>query len=355
MALKNPNFCVMPWYSHEVLSPGMGRHRGQATPCCLLPEIYNRQAFEQAMREGKKPPECEKCWTMESLGVQSRRQQENAFLDYKLDRDIELIEQDVEQGRNKKLVYQIMTSNLCNLACVTCNGAYSTKWIAMERRMHIHRHRPYQADLDQLGIDWATARRLTLQGGEPLIDPSTEQALSRLLDYDNTDCSISFVTNGSVTLSPSLLAMMQEFQDLNICISIDGLESVFEYLRWPLSWDVLQRNLEQYRRATPLLSVSYTISALNALYYDDTLAWFASQGLRHNHNVVYYPQWTGFASAPVALKQALANHEFFGPMVEITGQELTAEKFAARMEAQDYVKKTNWRQSLPELAAVLGL
>jgi MoaA/NifB/PqqE/SkfB family radical SAM enzyme len=122
----------------------------------------------------------------------------------------------------------------------------------------------YYTELDDLEIDFGTAQRINLLGGEPMFDPRSFQLLKKLLDHGNDQCFISFVTNGSVCLNDFQKNILKEFQNLNICFSIDGIGKRFEYMRWPGKWNDLLHNLEQYKTITDNLSVSYTISAVNA-------------------------------------------------------------------------------------------
>ena len=123
----------------------------------------------------------------------------------------------------------------------------------------------YQIDLDAADINYGSAKRVGLLGGEPLFDPKTFEILQKLIDHNNTSCFISLITNGSIHLNAKQLDLLNQFTDLNICISIDGVGPVFEYMRWPGKWSNLLENILQYKSITKNISVSYTISSLNAM------------------------------------------------------------------------------------------
>ena len=82
-------FCVLPWYSREISGK---------TPvaCCLLPDNHNIELIKIDLLNGVRNTSCSKCWDIEDIGNTSRRQQENIFLDYKLDRDLSRIKADCE-------------------------------------------------------------------------------------------------------------------------------------------------------------------------------------------------------------------------------------------------------------------
>ena len=138
----NNYFCVLPWYSQEL--------RRRLTPCCLLPPNHDIKQIKQDLLNNVQSAACKKCWDIESKGQKSRRQFENEFLDYKLDKDLDKIQQECVESKHKILLYQITTSNLCNQACVSCNSRLSTKWAQIEKRMGIIPSPQYQYDLDSI-------------------------------------------------------------------------------------------------------------------------------------------------------------------------------------------------------------
>lgn len=337
-------FCVLPWYSVEI---------PEHSPCCLLPKNTNIDQLKNDLLAGIKSEACSKCWSIEASGNLSRRQLENQFLDYKLDRDLDVIQQDCVDGKNTPLLYRVTTSNLCNQACVSCTSRASTKWADINRKHNLEVIIRPELNIKKLNINYAHMRRLSLLGGEPLFDPKTFEILQNLLDNNNTDCFITLVTNGSIELNPKQLELLKQFTDLNICVSIDGIGSVFEYMRWPGNWENLKKNLNHYLDITSNISVSYTISALNALYYDQTVEWFKQNNLRYNHNLVDDPQWLSVKHMPVEFKDLLKHHDFFNKWCNITGDENSIAMLANNIQQQDFIKKISIRDYMPEVANVI--
>jgi hypothetical protein len=340
-------FCVLPWYSKEIRKDYSGA-------CCLLPVIHNIDDIKNKLLSGQQHPDCKKCWDIESTGATSRRQQENIFLDYKLDRDLEKIQQDCIDNQSTTLLYQITTSNLCNQACVTCNSSFSTKWQELDRQMNIAQESQPPIDDFSKQIDYANAKRIEILGGEPLFDSKTFMILNKLRAHNNTDCVVSFVTNGSIELKRSTVDQLKSFENLNICISIDGIGSVFEYMRWPGRWETLLKNIEQYRTIANNISVSYTISAVNALYYNQTVDWFKQNGLPYNHNIVTNPLWASLANMPIKLKQMLQHHNnFIAEFCHMNGEENSMSVLAEQISQQDQAKRISIRDYMPEVADII--
>lgn len=339
-------FCVLPWYGLELPSK---------SPCCLLPPNTDIDQVKKDLLNGVKSPACAKCWTIEAQGNKSRRQFENEFLDYKLNRDLELIKQDCVMEQSTTLVYQLTTSNLCNQACVSCSSSDSTKWAEIEKKMGVIPNQLEKIDLTVQNINYSGAKRMSLLGGEPLFDPTTFTILENLVEQKNTDCFISFVTNGSITLSQSKLELLSKFTDLNICISIDGIGPVFEYMRWPAKWTTLLENISHYQTITKNISISYTISSLNVFYYQQTIDWFNSQGLRYNHSIVSRPDWLRLDKMPVELKKLLRGNEFAKFNLDITGKEISLNDYREQIVAQDRAKQIDINNYLPEVAVIFDI
>ena len=345
--MKSKTFCVLPWYSQEI------KYIDRA-PCCLLPKNYEITQIKKELLSGIRTNACQKCWDVEDQGKDSRRIQENKFLDWKLNQGIEKIQEDCYNNKNSTILYQIYLSNLCNQACVTCGSIVSTKWAEIEKRMGITPKLTWGINIDNLEINFKTAQRINLLGGEPMFDARTFHLLEKLLDHGNDQCFISFITNGSVHLNDKQKNLLGSFKKINICVSIDGIESKFEYMRWPGKWKTLLDNLDQYRSLTDNFSVSYTISSINAIYYDETIEWFNNHGLRHNHNLVYSPNWAGFEYMPIVLKQELQQHPFFKNIINITGNEISAAELLQKIQLQDQAKNIKIQDYLPELYQLIS-
>ncbi len=339
-------FCVLPWFSREI-------QRNSITPCCLLPGDHDIEAVKRDLLEGTKSSACDKCWKIESNGLKSRRQQENEFLDYKLNRDISLIREDCLAEHNKPVLYQIMTSNICNQACVTCNSAFSSKWAEIEKRQGLVPRPRWELNEQNLDIDYQSARRISLLGGEPLFDRRTFNILENLLSVGNQDCFISLVTNGSIELTQTQKNLLENFNDLNICVSIDGIQKRFEYMRWPTKWNDLLHNLDTYRKLAKTVSVSYTISSLNAIYYEETVSGFKQQDLSCNHNLVTYPDWLALKRAPIPLLAEIKKIPSIGPMLVDTEPTLL-DLYKENLRSQDRAKKIRLNDYLQEVASLIG-
>ena len=329
------NFCVMPFFGAEY------RDSGFDTPCCLMePSDRTITEIQQDMLDNRRPKECSKCWRMEDSGLESDRQIKNQAYDFYTDRDIRYIKEDCSKGLYSQQIVKLYTSNLCNSTCATCNSSLSSAWAALNGT-NINLRKIPESVLTQ--IDFKNLKMLSFVGGEPLYEKLNFEILEQLAEVGNTNCYISMVTNGSTKLNQRQLATLSKFKNLNFCLSIDGIGPVFEYVRYPLKWDDLLDNLKLYRDLGIQLSVSYTISNLNVLYFKETIAWFESQGLQYINNVVYFPAHFHPSVLPDSVKQAhpeLAN--FFNQptddfLIKQCIKELKFQNSLKQIKIEDYI------------------
>ena len=286
-------FCVMPFYGAEY------QQTGYTSPCCLM-TAHDINEVRANMLDGKKPDSCSACWKLEEQGIKSDRQIKNESYDFYTDIDIRQVFNDCKNGQFSPQIIKLYISNLCNSACVTCCPGASTHWQSIEG-IPIQLISMNNIILDK--VDFANLKILSILGGEPLYDKKIFNILQRLLDNNNTDCFISFVTNGNVTLTRQQIDMLAKFKNLDICVSIDGIGSVYEYMRYPLKWTDLKSNIKQFRQFAKYVSVSYTLSNVNILYYDETVAWFKENKLPFNHNLVTTPNYFNINALPEETKK----------------------------------------------------
>ncbi len=198
-------------------------------------------------------------------------------MDFLLDLNLENIEKRSLSNGFEPLQIKLSTSNLCNGMCVTCGSHLSSAWSQLENANIGYRG----ADFEQNKINWGEIVSLSFLGGEPFLEKKNFEILQKLVDLGNTDCFISIVTNGSITPNDQQINILSRFSKLNICLSIDGTDKSFEYMRFPLKWDQLLHNLSIFKSLGADLSVSCTISNLNIYYYSDMINFFKFNELNY--------------------------------------------------------------------------
>ena len=347
--MKNPNFCVLPFYSFESKS---ATEPWQNIWCCRLPGGTNIQQVRQDIIKGHRSPSCNTCWKLEDAGLTSERNLHNSSLDFYWDKDIDLIEKDALEGKAVIRSVKLNTSNLCNGTCVTCGPYASSAWAKL-RGLPIDYRAASMADLSH--VPWREIKSLGFVGGEPLLSKVNFEILEHLIEIGNDSCFINIVTNGSISLSKRQIAVLSKFPNLNFCLSIDGVGQRFEYLRFPLKWSGLTDNLKAFRSITTNLSVSCMVSNLSVFYLDEILDWFQEMGLRYLAKQIDNPSYFAPGNLPPHVKQILMERTRYpqnmGAFLGCGSYTLSNwKKLWQEIDRQDRLKKISIADYLPEAA-----
>ena len=213
------------------------------------------------------PSVCSKCKNLESLHLPSPR--------------LESIQYDLVQDKIDYLVANVMVDNICNGACQSCSPGLSSKLATL-----------YGIEVAFLNKDAYSLlphdriTRLYLLGGEPSYSKRLKQIMKELPVNLN---SLWITTNGSAVIEEILLLDYNKI-NVQVNLSIDGIGKVFEYVRWPLSWQTTLDSIYEYKKVPAInLCMIVTVSALNVLYLDEIIEFSAKENISISWNVVQHP------------------------------------------------------------------
>jgi sulfatase maturation enzyme AslB (radical SAM superfamily) len=255
-----------------------------------------------------------------------------------------------------------VTSNTCNSTCVTCGSGPSSAWAPLERKLNIIPRTSTSITKEKIDNELNLKNLITINfvGGEPLYEKLNFYILEKLIEYNNTNCFITFTTNGSVDLDQNKKDLLKKFKNVSFNISIDGLGPVFEYMRFPLKWDKLLENLEFFRTITDNNSVSHTTSNLNVLYHHETVEWFKKENLNYHFNPVINPSHFRPSALPRTVKEYIFKKfghtkdlEFFIGSPHTDQDDKDFYTMLDRISLQDQVKNISIKNYLPELADLI--
>lgn len=355
----NPAFCVLPFYGIEY---------PQNVACCLMAP-HNIAQVKQQMIDGVRPDACHKCWKLEDLGLQSDRQIKNSMLDYYSNTDITVLYNQAKNNQASVVSYKIDTSTTCNSTCVTCGPVSSTAWRSLESKrsaMTFNRTMPSKRaalitkSAATALINFETAISINFRGGEPLLSKTNFFILEQLIANKNTDCFIAFTTNGSIIPSEYQISLLKQFKNLNFNLSIDGIGKVFEYLRYPLSWEAMLTTIEFCKQMQISVSASYTVSNLNVMYHTETTQWFKDNSIPYINNIVHSPMHYSPSSLPLDAKKRIIEQTSDQEIANLLKahkpqDEINYSRAVLDIKKQDLQKEINIVNYLPDWVNVTGL
>lgn len=234
---------------------------------------HNSQLKEvkQQLLQGEAPWQCRHCYDEESAGIRSFRQHSITF---HADQTAKILAHNDPNFFDFKNV-TLLTSNRCNLKCTSCGAA------SYIRSIELHRLGLAQT----LPVKWITKsydllfdydiKHLTLLGGEPFVDRITFEIIGDLIHNGKSkNMRLDLNTNMTVMTDDQLDQLSENFAEVWIKASIDGIGEVNDYLRYPSKWSVIQENCRRaLSRPNINLIVTTALSNLSLLRYYEVLAW----------------------------------------------------------------------------------
>lgn len=241
-------------------------------PCCWFQDNDANVSFEEKRKQFDQingwTASCKNCKSLEDSGQQSMRLAANDWIP-----DID---------NTDAYSVDIFLDNSCNAACVICNSYASSLWGKQDSKF---KNLPIVVDTNKLSVDQiidkifetTSLEKVTyikIFGGEPLFTDTHIKFLSRIPNPEYV--TVHYTTNGSIFPNKKTLEIWDRFKTIIFAASLDGVDQQFDYIRWPLPWNKVSKNLIRLKNKNIhnlLFRVEFTVNWLNAYYYDRVENW----------------------------------------------------------------------------------
>ena len=231
---------------------------------CLTDHPVLKYFRDYAKQNTHLPEACDDCTDTERLGGVSARQS--------------AAEDEDNLKPDMHYTIDVMTGNECNLACAMCN-IFSSNLIQKEAIKHNDTPSvwmtkyPFQimmntvATFEQLDslMSKKPAAIVKFKGGEPLLERNWRYIKAGLESGQYANTHIKITTNGT-NLTNSVLDALSLAKNASVILSYDGVDSVSDFIRWPMKYDRMQRALitiAQNTRTNVDFSSSTMVNLLN--------------------------------------------------------------------------------------------
>jgi hypothetical protein len=300
----NKTFCMAPW-THTYLSPQTERRM-----CCAsrepaqsfkqyidtgndakeykpltLKEHWNSEHMKSVrlrMMAGEELPECQVC-DHKLLNTDVYRSYWNQLFKDRVD---EAYDSTDETGATtmQTISFDYRFNNLCNFKCRMCGDMLSSSWEAESRKNKTwtKESQPWMASplREQIikfqdtqvvqefveAVETKTIKEIYWCGGEPLMWDMHWKAMQRIIELGFAkEVYVRYNTNLSRTSfkGTKLFDLLPQFQDWQICSSLDGTGEVGEYIRDGLNYEQWLRNFKEgmaVAKTTREMRLDYTIT-----------------------------------------------------------------------------------------------
>lgn len=316
------NFCYAPFVHMYVHS-----NEGERVCCMSTDEknniltdstdldLKNRWTDEylinirQDFLDNKRPSMCGKCFGLEDNGGVSDR---NRFT--KSYETLGIIP-NVQTGNqyNSPIDLDIRPGNLCNLGCRMCGPALSSQLqkeikkdstlqsvfgsgIIRESNVLQNEH-----NIEFLLDNADKGNRIKFLGGEPTIMPEVDKFLDILLERNMLDVPIHFTTN-CTNDNKRFIDKISKFNQISFNYSVDGTGKTVEYIRHPVKFNSINKNIRTYHSLASYGEISYTLQAYNLFNLHDTMAWCSEIGVHVRPELLITPDILSCLSIPKKIR-----------------------------------------------------
>lgn len=290
-----------------------------------LSDIWNGDGYKQIRKdflEGKFNPGCVSCIDYESRQLESTRTTCNSDFVNKYGSLEEFISQNLNNDltvKNQPLSMEIRFGNLCNLRCLHCSSAYSSKWSSAIKNnswlkdlnpqfKHISINKLQKSMVTEAKANVKNLNHLNITGGEPLIHPDHLPFLNEILDYA-PNIHLEYNTNFNVDFAilKKYMAIWDKFKKVTLRISIDASKEIYSYFRTFGNYDLIENNINYFRKnyqsSNYNLSMTITTNIFNITKIKDCFNEITHDfGCRFHASLVQNPNAISIVNLPYELK-----------------------------------------------------
>jgi sulfatase maturation enzyme AslB (radical SAM superfamily) len=265
------NFCVMPFMHGFVTHQSIG-------PCCAYtnnPKLNSPQQYwnsdqlkniKSNMIADVRDSGCNICWDKEDRGFASLRNHSNTIYEKYVD--------DIINGKtfDQPVVLDLRLGNLCNLKCRMCTSEWSSQ-IADEilsnpelewDSVPSEKLTSVSDNTWELLDNWiGRVERVFMTGGEPTIIKKNLEYIQKIIQTGRgKDIELIFTTNAT-NVNREFLRLAENFKSVHFAVSIDAVEDLATYIRFPSDWDTIKQNLNTIGQNNFGVGINTTVQWLN--------------------------------------------------------------------------------------------
>lgn len=256
---------------------------------------------------------------------------------------------------------QYNCDNVCNLKCIMCGSRFSSSWIEDEIKLGkptALRVEPTKNNKLLYDIDLSDLKFIYFNGGEPFMSLDHIKFLTYInTSYNAKNIDVYYNTNGTWPATDQMINLWRNFASVNIYCSIDGIDDVFEYTRFPANWQQVSKNLHNFKQINlPNVDVklSPTIGLHNVLYLDEFINWANNNNFKFNVGTIkgVFSLWH-FPSAHydylIKYLSGISDEPTKNKLLDFCKTNITDTLWINYLNQLDDIRGNNWKTSLNKL------
>lgn len=227
----------------------------------------------------KKPEICKTCWKNEEQHGSSAR----LYSDH-------IVKQDIDYDKPTLQMLDIGTGNTCNLRCRMCSP-YVSNSLQKDHKLFQERGIEYpewgRYDVTNSNLTHSTQWQyitenvknysyIRASGGETLLSGAFIQFLDKCIEEDVAKHMTLNITTNATQFSSSMVDRLEQFKEIEPIFSIDGINKIYEYIRYPQKFFIIENNIEKFLKSNINhrgIKIVFVLTAYNIHNILDTIQW----------------------------------------------------------------------------------
>jgi radical SAM protein with 4Fe4S-binding SPASM domain len=319
MAHSNKSiFCIRPFNSAVISTDGF------ITPCCQFvgkkfninnSDIKNYwdsdylKNLRKKFLNDEKPQECRRCWDKEFNNLTSHRIESNfqykSIFKNNYERNLKLIK---KSNLSFPEDVEFSITNICNLACQMCTGAYSSKLLIENNFLKFENLKQKDYNFNKNTDDAIEEiskhdiKLLNLRGGEPLVNKIIIKLIKKLSTTSNAKNMTLHITTNGTTCDDKILDLLKKFKKIRLMLSIESFGKYNDYMRYPSNWLEIEKNIFEFQKLTnTYLYINTVVQNLNILYLEQLIEFAYQNKLFLNFDILKDPYYLEYKNLPLDL------------------------------------------------------
>jgi organic radical activating enzyme len=267
--------------------------------------------------------------------------------------------------------------NLCNQKCIMCNPAFSNQWynewFDYWKTDKFGQSEPIKANYNIKLKRWESPeilkwhenpiwwekfeqmapylRHIYVTGGEPMVTPSHDEMLDRLIDRGlSKNIWLEYDTNATV-INDKLISRWEKFKKIVIRASMDGTDKQYEVIRFPGKWDIFKNNIEKLKKIKIDSKNKIALTALTSCFQiSNSFSQVEADTICKELEVPYHIR---FLEGPMFMSTESFSDNAKDELIEYYKPHRIAE-YVNFMNYLDKTRNLNWREVFPKVSALIN-
>ena len=286
--------------------------------------------LRKQMLDAERIEKCHACYTMERNGKVSGRQkallktgidQQRFDEDFRFSSFFDEYHKSYNNNGDTDLMpvdWQIDLGNYCNSACIMCSPISSSRLAQEWYELGFTKNKPVNenwVDDPELFDSFVNSlvkiknlRYLHFIGGETVITPAFVKILDRLVQHGLSDNIILGFTTNLTVYDEKTIAMLKQFKDVHVGLSIETMNTINDYIRWPSKIDkvkvILDKWVETGKKQEWNISIRPAPNVLSIMYIDQLYDYVMKNKVGiETCNFLYKPKYLKINALPMDLRK----------------------------------------------------